>query len=65
MIYKLLDNSNSNELEIVQIYEDTVSIRIIDYELLAKNEEQEVEINISKKDLYTLIGALHTIQKYM
>tara|TARA_R110000803_G_scaffold147391_1_gene212972 strand:+ start:183 stop:380 length:198 start_codon:yes stop_codon:yes gene_type:complete len=65
MIYKLLDNSNSNELEIVQIYEDTVSIRIIDYELLAKNEEQEVEVNISKKDLYTLIGALHTIQKYM
>jgi hypothetical protein len=66
MIYKLNDNNNSNFIEFSRIDENLISIKIMDYETSDdKQEPIEVEVCLDKMDLFTLIGALHTIQKAM
>ncbi len=61
MIYKILGvHDHMTSLEVSTVDDVDISFKIVE-QLQHSTEIQEVII--SKEDLYTLIGALHTIQK--
>jgi len=61
MIYKILGlHDHMTSLEVSTVDDVDISFKIVEQ---LQNSTEIQEVIISKEDLYTLIGALHTIQK--
>ena len=59
MIYKLISNDSDASLEVEQISEQTVELKISDI----ANDDAQLYCNLNKSQLYKLIGVLHLIHK--
>lgn len=58
MIYKFIEESGNVSLEFEQVGNDTIKVRLEEIH----PEGNEIDLSLNTKQLYDLIGALHSIQ---
>ena len=58
MIYKFIEESGNISLELQQVGNDSIHIHLEEIHL----EGNEIDLSLNIKQLYNLIGALHSLQ---
>ena len=65
MIYKFIDDENGNVFEIQLIENEQPANDVINFNIECYESDKILSVNLHKKDVFRLIGALHMLHKEM